>query len=116
MRGDDNRGNRPEVSLISRTLLVLIVWGFALSVMFLWRTSGMPSGLLIAALGEEGGLPVWWSQPVICIVYAVITWALLVYSRPVVFFVLCGILTILLLLNILLLIGVVGAAEQRFFP
>jgi hypothetical protein len=97
-------------------LLVLTLWGFFIALMFLWRTSAMPGGLLIAALGEEGRFPIWWPQPVVCISYAVITWALLVYSRPMVFFGLYATLTIILLLNMLILMNVVGAAEQRFFP
>ena len=116
MQGDINRSHNRRVTLPQRLLLVLAVWGPVLLLMFFWTAPAMPHGLLVAALGEGDRFPNWWSQNVVCVLYVVITWALIVYSRLIGFFVLYGVLIILVLLNILLLIGAVGAAEQRFFP
>ena len=116
MQGDINCRNNPHVAVPLRLLLVLAVWGPGLLLMFSWTAPAMPRGLLIAALGEEARLPIWWSQDVICVLYVAITWALLVNSRPMAFFILYGILIVLLLLNILFCIAAVGAAAQRFFP
>ena len=107
MADEVNRRPRRRVPLVARLLLVLLFW--CVAIMFL---SG--HRLLITVLGEDY-YPVW-LQNAACVCYLVITWALVVYSRPIGFFALYGLLVVLFLLNLIVFLGDIWAARQRYFP
>jgi len=114
MHAHVGRRNNIHIPLPARLLLVLVAWSVVLLLMFLWTAPAWPRGLLIAGLGEDG-IPVW-LQNAVCLLCIGITWALLAYSRPIGFFVLYGVLIILLLLSTIVLAWTVGLSDVRFFP